>query len=64
MEVEDGLVGGDEMSLPVPEEKMLEKAAITIPPRKMTPTSVPQPMGLVATRAPHFEAYPISRTHG
>jgi len=53
-EVEGELVDGCDVTLPVPEEKMLEKTEMIIPPKKMTPISVPQPIGLAATRAPHF----------
>ena len=33
---------------------MLEKTEIIIPPKNMTPISVPHPIGFAATRAPHF----------
>jgi hypothetical protein len=38
----------------VDQEKMLEKTEMIIPPKKTTPMRVPQPIGLAATRAPHF----------
>lgn len=41
-------------TLPVPEKKIPEKTEMITPPKKMTPMSVPQPIGLAATRAPHF----------
>lgn len=54
MEVGGELVDGGDETLPVPEEKMFEKTEMIIPPKNMTPMSVPQPIGLAAIRAPHF----------
>lgn len=50
--MEDAPTGADDDF--VLEEKILEKAEMMTTPRITTPMSVPQPIGLAATRAPHL----------